>query len=158
MAGSSLAVVVGVGNTERGDDGIGRLVARLLMGRAPSHVRLVERCGEATELLNDMEGAGAVWLIDAAQSGAPVGTIHRIDCAASNAIVPQGSVSSHGFGVAEAVALTRALGTLPPRCVVYAIEAVDFTPGAPPSPTATNAAREVAERILGELAATPPPP
>ena len=93
-------------------------------------MRIVERDGEATALLADLQAARRVWLIDAAQSGAPPGTIHRIDCAATDAVVPRGSVSSHGFGVAEAIALARALGTLPPHCIVYAIEAAHFAPGA----------------------------
>ena len=153
---------MGIGNPERGDDGIGRFVARLLMTNAPAHVRIVERDGEATALIADMQPAQHVWLIDAAQSGAPPGTIHRIDCAATDAAVPRGSLSSHGFGVAEAIALARVLGTLPPHCIVYAIEAAQFTPGAAPSPAVTHAAHEVAERILAELpysaAAFIPPP
>ena len=101
-------------------------------------MRIVERDGEATALLADLQAARCVWIIDAARSGAPPGTIHRIDCATTDAIVPRGTVSSHGFGVAEAIALARALGTLPPHCIVYAIEAADFTPGAEPSPAVTQ--------------------
>jgi hydrogenase maturation protease len=150
-------VVIGIGNLLRRDDAIGLATIGLMRARLPPGVRLVECDGEARSLLAEVQSAHRVWLIDAARSGAPPGTIHRIDCAASDAIVPRGDVSSHGFGVAEAIALARALGTLPPHCVVYAIEAADFTYGATPSPAVTKAAREVAERILAELA-TPPPP
>jgi hydrogenase maturation protease len=59
--------------------------------------------------------------------------------------------------VAEAIGLARALGTLPPLCIVYAIEAAHFTTGAAPSSAVTQAAHGVAERILAELA-TPPRP
>jgi hydrogenase maturation protease len=150
------SLVIGVGNPIRGEDNIGRVVVDLLRSRKPVNVRLVERDGEAMTLLADLQCAGHAWLIDAAQSGAPAGTFHRIDCAMSDAVVPRGSVSSHGFGVAEAIELARALGTLPVHCIVYAIEATDFTPGAVMSPAVTRAAHEVADRILAELA-TPPP-
>ncbi len=136
---------------------MGRFVARLLRKRVPATVRIVEHDGEATALLAELQALRRAWLIDAAQSGAPPGTIHRIDCSVTDAAVPRGSVSSHGFGVAEAIGLARALGTLPPLCIVYAIEAAHFTPGAAPSSAVTQAAHEVAERILAELA-TPPPP
>jgi hydrogenase maturation protease len=136
-------LVIGVGNPDRGDDGVGRLVARLLEG--------MEHDGEGTSLLAAFQGAEHVWLIDAAQSGAPAGTIHHFDCAA-NEVLPHGGVSSHGFGVAEAIALARALGTLPPLCTVYAIEGGDFTPGAPLSPEVARAAEEVVEHIRGQIA------
>jgi hydrogenase maturation protease len=149
--------VLGIGNCDRGDDAVGRIVARLLRKRVPATIRIVEHDGEATAVLAELQALRRAWVVDAAQSGAPPGTIHRIDCSVTDAVVPSGSVSSHGFGVAEAIALARALGTLPPHCIVYAIEAAQFTPGAPPSPEVMRAAHEAAERILAELA-TPPPP
>jgi len=140
------ASVIGIGNPDRGDDGVGRHVARLLNG--------TEHDGEATALLTALQGADRVWLIDAAQSGAPPGTVHRIDCA-TDTVATRAPASSHGFGVAEAIALARALDALPRCCILYAIEAADFTPGAALSPSVTRAAHEVAERIRAERA-TPP--
>jgi hydrogenase maturation protease len=146
-------LVIGIGNPDRGDDAVGCVVAGMLRD---CNVPAVQLSGEATALMAALESVDRVWLIDAAQSGEPCGTIHRIDCATTD-VPPRGAVSSHGFGVAEAIGLARALGTLPPHCIVYAIEAADFTPGAPSSPEVTRAAQEVAERILAELA-TPPRP
>jgi hydrogenase maturation protease len=145
-------VVIGVGNPDRGDDGVGWVVAGLLR----AHVAVVEQSGEALALVQAMRVAQRVWLVDAAQSGSAPGTIHRIDCT-TEAPLPGGSVSSHGFGVAEAIGLARALGELPPHCIVYAIEAAHFSAGAALSPAVTRAAQEVAERILAELATLPPP-
>ena len=150
---SSGAVVIGIGNLDRGDDGVGRIVARLL--RSHLGTQVVEQDGEATALLAVLQPVDRAWLIDAAESGAPAGTIHRIDCTISK-VPPRGNFSSHGFGVAEAVELARTLGTLPQHCVVYAIEAADFTHGAAVSPPVMQAANEVAELILAEL--TQPPP
>jgi hydrogenase maturation protease len=147
------SAVIGIGNPDRGDDAVGRIVARLLRDR---DVQAVEHAGEATALLTALQGVDQAWLIDATQSGAPPGTIHRIDCA-KDSIPPCNAISSHGFGAAEAIELARALGTLPPHCIVYAIEAADFKVGAALSPAVTRAAHEVAERILAEWTTQPPP-
>jgi hydrogenase maturation protease len=62
-------------------------------------------------------------------------------------------LSTHGFGLAEAIELARALGGLPPRCVVYAIEGSSFEEGAALSPPVVAAAAEVARRLCGEIIA-----
>ena len=128
-------------------------MARLL--RPHIGAQVVEQDGEATSLLALLQSADRAWLIDAAEAGAPAGAIHRIDCA-TNKVPSRGNVSSHGFGVAEAIELARTLGTLPRHCIVYAIEAADFTHGSGVSPAVTQAANQVAELILAEL--TQPPP
>ena len=138
-------LVIGVGNPDRGDDGVGRVVVRLLR----SHMPVIEHDGEATALVDMLRSARRTWLIDAAQSDSPPGTIHRIDCTKDIPLL-RSTVSSHGFGLAEAIGLARALGTMPPHCVIYAIEAVRFTPRMPLSPPVARAAREVARRILTE--------
>ena len=138
-------IIIGIGNVERGDDGVGRVVARLVRERAPG-LRVIEHDGEAASLLEAMRGTERVWLIDAACSGAPAGTIHRIDCA-DGVPLPACPVSSHGFGVAEAIGLGRALGTLPPQCVVYAIEGVNFAVGQAVSAAVSHAADVVAAEL-----------
>jgi hydrogenase maturation protease len=144
-------LVVGIGNLDRGDDAVGRLVARALRTRVPTDVRVIELDGEATALLAELQLAQCAWLVDAASSGAPLGTIHRIDCSATDLALPSGGVSSHGFGVIEAIALARALDVLPRQCIVYAVEAADFTVGAEPSPASNCTVQEVANRIAAEL-------
>src|SRR5262245_36467001 len=149
--GARMNLVIGVGNPDRGDDGVGRKVACLLR----RHVAVAEHCGEATTLLELLCTEDRVWLVAAAQSGSAPGTIHRIDCAGESPI-PDRTMSSHGFGPAEAVGLARALGSLPRHCIIYAIEAADFTAGAPLSPPVIRAAHQVAARILAELTLPPP--
>ena len=117
-------LVIGVGNPDRGDDGVGLVVARLLK----SHMPVIEHDGEATALVDTLRSARHTWLIDAAQSDSPPGTIHRIDCTKDIPLL-RSTVSSHGFGLAEAIGLARALGTMPPHCIIYAIEGTCFTLG-----------------------------
>ena len=59
--------------------------------------------------------------------------------------------STHGFGVADAVELARALRQLPERLIVYAVEGCRFEPGAPQSPEVVAAAQRVAARVVLEV-------
>lgn len=149
-------IVIGIGNPDRGDDAAGLVVARALRDRLPDGVEVLEHDGEATRLLERMADAEAVFLIDAAVSGAPAGTIRRFD--AHDGPLPQalfGMPSSHGFGLAEAVELARALGRLPPCCIVHAIEGGTFETGADLSPEVAAAANEVSARIAAEISRMP---
>jgi len=117
-------------------------------------IEVVEHGGEATALIAHMEGAQRLFLIDACASGAPPGTVHRFDVgsAAMPALAP--GFSTHGFGPAVAVELARALGRLPSRSIVYAIEGASFEAGAPLSPAVAAAVREVVRRLCAEIAGT----
>lgn len=143
-------VVIGIGNPDRGDDAFGRVVAARLRGRLPAHAVLVEANGEATALLDRFAGADRAILIDAAVSGGDLGEIRRFDVSSEPLPVAKYGLSTHGFGLAEAVELARTLGTLPRRCVVYAVEASSFEPGAALSPALVPAVDEVARRVIGE--------
>jgi len=144
-------VVFGLGNPARGDDGAGRLVACLLRDAVPDGVAVIEQDGDAASLVPMLHADDAVWLVDACCSGASAGAIRRLNCAAGETPPSAATQSSHGLGVAEAIALARALGSLPRRCVLFAIEGADFTAGASASPAVQAAAQEVAARIAAEL-------
>ncbi len=146
-------LVIGIGNPDRGDDGIGPIVARGLRAHVPEGVEVLEADGEASRLLELLAAAEAAWLVDAAVSGARPGTIRRLDPIAAPLPRSLFAVSSHGLGLVEAVELARALGSLPERLIVYAIEGAEFTPGAPLAPAVAAAAVEVEERLLGEIRA-----
>jgi hydrogenase maturation protease len=151
MTQTARVLVVGVGNPDRGDDGIGPLVVRQLLGRVSRDVAIIARSGDALALIDDWEGRDAVILVDAAAPGGTPGSIHRIDLL-RDALPPELSLSStHGFGVAEAVGLADALNLLPAQLIAYAIEGANFDPGAPISPQVAAVADEVASRVAAEL-------
>ncbi len=141
-------VVVGLGNLLRGDDAAGIAVVRRL--RAAAGVRAVEQDGGAIALADAIRGARAAFVVDAA-SGAIPGRVRRWDAVAQP--LPHGlfGASSHGFGVAEGIELARALGELPPTCIVYALEGARFDLGALMSEAVEDAVVEVARRIEAEL-------
>jgi hydrogenase maturation protease len=143
-------LVIAVGNPDRGDDGIGALVATRLTGRLPAGVALVHRRGDMLGLLDDWSRCEAVICVDAAAPMEEPGRIHRFD--GSSGALPHdlSPPSSHSFGLAEALALARALGSAPPVVIIYAVEGQAFETGAPMTPEVVAAAGEVADRIVAE--------
>jgi hydrogenase maturation protease len=140
--------LIGLGNAWRGDDAAGLVVARRLGGVAHE--------GDAVALLEEWAGAAHAVVVDAAVSGAPPGTVHRFDAARPLPAATLRSSSTHAFGLADAVELARALGRLPARLDVYAIEGAGFALGAPLSPP-VGAAVERLVSVLGRSAASPFP-
>jgi hydrogenase maturation protease len=135
-------IVIGVGNSWRGDDGAGLAVARRVGG--------LEHEGDCMTLLDAWEPGDDVTIVDAASSGARAGTIHRLDPLAQP--LPTGLLSSstHAFGVPDAVELARALGRLPHALRVYGIEGENFEAGTRLSAAVERAVRE----LSGELRRT----
>ncbi|MEQ9640567.1 MAG: hydrogenase maturation protease [Alphaproteobacteria bacterium] len=147
-------IVICIGNPDRGDDGLGPAVARQLRSRLAAGVEVIELDGEATALLAALDGAGSAYLVDACAGGAAPGTVHRFD--AVDAALPEAmyDLSTHGLGLGAAIELARALGQLPPRCTVLAVEGRDFNIGAPLSPPVAAAVNDVCRRLQAEIAET----
>jgi hydrogenase maturation protease len=143
-------MVIGVGNTWRGDDGAGLAVARRVRELSPAGVEVRELEGDATALVDTWSGAEQVVVIDAAESGAPPGTVQRFDARSQPLPVRSLRSSTHAFGVSDAVELARALGRLPRRLDVYAIEGASFTAGDRLSPDVERAVDELATTLGSE--------
>jgi hydrogenase maturation protease len=145
-------MVIGVGNTMRGDDGVGLEVVRRLRRRAEAAgVGVRELEGEGIGLLDAWQDARAVVLVDGLRSGADPGTIHRIEV--TDGPLPAGlrsSSSTHAVGVGEAIELARALGRLPGRLVIYGVEGGGFETGAELTDGVAAAVDSVAEAVLDE--------
>lgn len=151
-AGAAAALVIGIGNRLRGDDGAGPLVADRLRAAG---LAAVEHSGEGAGLIEAWQGAALVVIVDAMRSGAEPGTIRRFDAAA--ATLPTGlfHYSSHQFGLAEAIETARLLDRLPPRLIVYGIEGVRFGFGDPLSGAVARAVAELGERIARDIGVPP---
>jgi hydrogenase maturation protease len=142
------ALIIGLGNPDRGDDGAGRAVAARLRARVPGGMRVIECAGEATDLLARLGEADEAILVDAAMSGAAPGTVGRFEVHEAPLPAARFGMSTHGFGLAEAIELARALGQLPRRCVVYAIEGRSFEIGDPLSPEVEAAVETIVASVL----------
>lgn len=146
-------LVMGVGNEVRSDDGVGPAVARALRGRAGATCRVLEHTGEPAGLLEAWQGAHTVILVDATAGGGAPGTVRRFEVGAEDIPREAFPCSTHGFGMAEAIALARALGRLPRRLIIYGVEGRSFEPGGALSPPVRRAVPRVVRRLLEELGA-----
>jgi hydrogenase maturation protease len=146
------AVVVGVGNPDRGDDAVGPEVLARLTGRVPVGARLVRLAGaDPAAIMEAWSGCERVVLVDAMVSGVAPGTITRFDAAAGPLPVGVRLASTHVFGAETAVEIARALEKLPGRLVVYGVEGERFTVGSGLSPAVAAALPVAAEKILEEV-------
>jgi hydrogenase maturation protease len=146
------AVVIGVGNPDRGDDGVGAEVLARLEGFMPAGVRLVRLSGaDPAQVIEAWAGLDRAFLVDAMRSGAPVGTVRRLDAVAGPLPAEVRLVSSHALGAGEAVEMARVLGRLPASLVVYAVEGATFALGAGLSPEVAAGAAEAAAKIIEEV-------
>jgi hydrogenase maturation protease len=149
----SRVLVVGVGNAWRSDDGAGPAVARRL-GDDP---RVLAYEGEPVGLIEAWAGADEVLLVDAVSSGAPPGTVHRLDALAAPLPAEPARGSTHAFGVQETIELARVLGRLPPRLLLYGIEGERFTAGGELSPAVEDAVAVVSRELAARLSAMAAP-
>jgi hydrogenase maturation protease len=170
------AVLVGIGNAYRRDDGIGPAVAMAVCELRPADVAVVISDGEPAGLLEAWSGAQRAVLVDAVRGPAKPGTVipgtesvpgrmHRSvlvptpgaakgtadDAIAAASWTAPGSASTHRMGVADAVRLAAAVHMLPERLVVFGIEITDIGFGPGLSPAVAAAVPDVVQAVLAEL-------
>jgi hydrogenase maturation protease len=125
-------VVAGLGNSYRGDDAVGPLVAELFAG-VTRDVRDVGPLEEPLDLLGRFDGADLAIVIDAVRSGAPIGTVRVLDLDVAysdgDSLGEPAVTSTHGIGLVGVLRLARAVGRTPRRLVVVAVEGETFELG-----------------------------
>ena len=124
-ATSAALLVIGIGNRSRGDDAIGPRVVDELKTRETAVSTIVCE-GDLADLALRWKPADDVVIVDACNTGRPLGTIHRLE---PGQLQSRGSWSTHGVGIAEAVELARLLDQLPSSLQVIGIEARNFDYG-----------------------------
>ena len=147
-------IVIGIGNRLRGDDATGATVVHQLADlERHQGIDVAIHAGDGAGLIDRWDGADAVVLVDSVRSGAPVGTIVRVDASSTPVQVPLGGTSSHALGVAGAIELARALGRLPRTTVVYGIEGAAYEAGSRLSDGVGRAVEAAAEAVRREALA-----
>jgi hydrogenase maturation protease len=177
------AVLVGIGNSYRRDDGIGPAVAMALRELSPADVTIVISDGEPAGLLEAWSGAQCAVLVDAVRgtggsstagphtaipgTESVPGRMHRSvlvpppaavtgtadDALAAASWAAPGSASTHRMGIADAIRLAAAVDMLPGRLVVFGVEVNDIGFGPGLSPAVAAAVPGVVQAVLAELAA-----
>jgi hydrogenase maturation protease len=108
-------LVLGVGNLLMGDEGVGIHTLRALeQDPVPEGVRLLDGGTAGINLLEDIQNARVVVMIDATRDGRPAGSIalHRPETVGA---LPHG-LSAHDLGIKDLFAAAALLGNMP---VIY---------------------------------------
>jgi hydrogenase maturation protease len=163
--------LIGLGNALRGDDAIGLAIADRVVERlsslgehdARACLDLHRGALDALAIVAAWSDAAMAIVVDAAVSGAAPGSLHRFELGADAGAeagtdrgatplrTALGSTSSHGLGLAEAIALGAALGRLPPRLVCFAVEAQGFDAASGLSRPVENAVHAAVAQIADEI-------
>ena len=149
-------LVVGLGQSDRGDDAVGPVVARLVAARALPGVVVLEH-EDPTSLIDSWDEHDLVVVVDAVCAGAPVGTVHVREAGADAPPLPTASWAAaghdgtHSFGLGAVVELARALQRLPRRLVLVGVEAQQFDHGAALSPAVRSALTTAADQVASAI-------
>jgi len=149
-------LVAGIGNSFRCDDRAGLLVIDFIsdaINYTPFEalIDVKKLSGEGAELIQEWEGYDQVYLVDASQSFGSPGKLTRIDTQTSPLKQDYFHYSSHNFSLAEAVELSRQLGDLPKKLIVYAIEGINFSSGINITYEVEISCMDAARKILDEI-------
>jgi hydrogenase maturation protease len=143
--------VIGVGNEFRRDDGLGpAVVARLRALPLPDDVTLAVSDGEPSRMLDLWEGADLAVVVDAVRTGGDHGG-HVYELAVDRLTEASTVDTSHAVDLGATVQLARALGRMPARLVVFAVDGTDFAFGPGMSAEVAAAVAPVVRRVCDVL-------
>ncbi len=144
---SSGAVVIGVGNDLRRDDGIGPAVAAAVGALHRPGVRVQSCAGEMTQIMDAWAGAALAVVVDAVIGGAP-GEVRR--CGIEE-FVDATPFSSHELSLLKTFELACALDRAPGEVVVVTVAASDTGHGQGLTPAVGAALPHAVAVVLGIL-------
>ena len=143
-------LVIGLGNSDRTDDGVGLVIARQLKTMAPDWMSVCESSGDLTALLDVWKDFDEVVLIDALHAGGVPGRVRWFDVSSSDLPgEPFAGHSTHAFGISQAIAIARALGELPREIHVVGVQGANFETGVTLSAAVGNAVEGIVTSVLG---------
>ncbi len=126
---------MGLGSSLGRDDAIGLALVQALMAEAAFEGRcvLLESADAASVASFLLDGRRPVVLVDAADMGLPAGEFRFFPDTDVSLILKTSSVSTHGLGLAEGLALARTLG-YDAEVRVFGVQPFDVSPGRSLSP------------------------
>jgi hydrogenase maturation protease len=144
-------LIVGLGSPF-GDDQAGLVVAQHLRAACPGLE--IRAARSPSELLGQFEGANCLHIIDACRGAGGAGTIARWEWPDA-ALAHLDFTGTHDLSLAAALQLAAACGGLPPRVVIWGIEAEAPCQAdgfmALLSPAVAAAVEALVDRLLEEL-------
>jgi hydrogenase maturation protease len=148
-------LVIGCGNTLRGDDAAGPELVRRLRDRGlPPHVGCVDAGTGGLDVALHMRNIPEVILVDACRSVSEPGSLFEVSGAELEAIPPPAGLNLHAFRWNHALALARCLlaDEYPDVVTAYLVEGERFDAEEGLSPAVSEAIDRLADLLLCRLA------
>ena len=143
------AVLIGIGNSYRRDDGVGPAVAESIAAQGYPGLRVYSGVAEPTAILDAWNGATLAVVIDATV-GMPPG---RVQTARLDDLSEPVAVSSHDLSLRQTWELGRALDSAPDQVVVVTVGVADVGHGMGLSPAVSAALPEAVRAVLAAVEA-----
>ena len=146
-------LVIGLGNSLRGDDGVGVCVAQILAAQAlPDDVEVVDGGTQGLGIVNLMEGRQRVILVDAADVGIDSGEFVRFTLDEARLLGDDRHLSVHAAGLRDALLLAQALEVLPDKVVIFGVQPANLEWDSTLSPQVEAALPSLVAAVLAEVA------
>jgi hydrogenase maturation protease len=148
--------ILGIGNLLMGDEGVGVHVVRYLQEkcRLPEGVDCLDGGTGSLVLLETLQTADRIILVDATMDGNPPGTLRRLVPKFSSDFPP--SLAAHDIGLRDLLDSFYLLGDEPPDVILFTISIAEMQNMVTAlSPEVSAAVPLVAAMIIGELAVAP---
>lgn len=139
-------LILAIGNTLLSDDGVGIYALHALREGHPAGAsrRYLDGGTLSFTLLPEVEEAAALVVFDAAQLGAPPGTVRTLEGEEMERYLRSARRSVHEVGLAELIDMARLTGRLPPRRALIAIQPASVEWGEEPTAAVRPAVAEAA--------------
>lgn len=153
-----MLTIIGCGNPNRGDDGVGVVIAQRLQVYLAQHplpdVQVFD-CGTAgIEVMFRAKGSKRLIIVDASSTGSPAGAVFEVPGAELEAL-PSPSYNLHDFRWDHALAAGRKIfAEFPQDVTVYLIEAENLGFSLELSPAVKQSSDLVFSKIVATLEAT----
>lgn len=142
--------IIGVGNEDRHDDGLGIVIARQLKEIVQPGVTVIEARREAMELLESWKDTEKVIMIDAVNGTGKVGKVYRFS--ANKDPLPRNfsNYSTHTFSLDQVIELARNLNGLPPELIIFGVQGKNYKVGRGLSKELNGSIKHVVSLMLEE--------
>ena len=148
-------IVLGLGNSLRGDDGVGPAVIEWLDQQIlPPGVEAIDGGKAGLDIVSTLMGRERAIIVDAANVGQPPGQWVRFTPDVARLKDNDTTLSLHSAGLSVALALGAALNVLPPTIIVYGVQPLNLDWSPQLSDEVQAAVIEVGQAILAEVIRT----
>ena len=145
-------LILGLGNSLRGDDGVGPAVIEWLDQRVlPAGVEAIDGGTAGLDIVSTLMGHERAVIVDAANIGRAPGAWVRVTPDVTRLKDHDTTLSLHSAGLAEALALGAALNVLPQAIIIYGVQPQNLDWAPQLSDEVRAAVPEVGQAILREM-------